>query len=96
SSNHKTDAVIAKELESSTGIASRFLTDFSPGMGDAHSRFLWASSRRTSRSEDIAYSHFGLFNIHLPVLYGEPAETARAVFSQKSYHGLAKSWFWIG
>lgn len=66
------------------------------GMGDARSSFHWASSRRTSCSEDIAYSLFGLFNIHLPVLYGEPAETSRAVLSQKSYHGLVKSWFWIG
>ncbi|KAI6007991.1 hypothetical protein EDC04DRAFT_2779581, partial [Pisolithus marmoratus] len=63
-----------------TGIESRFLTNFSPGMDDARSRLQWASSRRTTRPEDIAYSLFGItfriFDIHLPVLYGEPAENA--------------------
>ncbi|KAI6043849.1 hypothetical protein EDC04DRAFT_2946528 [Pisolithus marmoratus] len=34
----------------------------------------WASSRRTTRPEDIAYSLFGIFDIHLPVLYSESAE----------------------
>ncbi|KAI6030483.1 hypothetical protein F5J12DRAFT_294547 [Pisolithus orientalis] len=45
-----------------------------PGMEDARSRLQWASSRRTTRPEDIAYSLFGIFNLHLPVLYGESAE----------------------
>ncbi|KAI6161653.1 hypothetical protein EDD17DRAFT_654806 [Pisolithus thermaeus] len=76
SSNHKTDANVMKELEKATGIESRFLTDFSPGMDDARSRLQWASSRRTTRPEDIAYSLFGIFDLHLPVLYGESAENA--------------------
>ncbi|KAI5995968.1 hypothetical protein EDC04DRAFT_2585813 [Pisolithus marmoratus] len=74
--NHKADVAVLEELERATGIESRFLTDFSPGMDDARSKLQWASSRRTSRPEDIAYSLFGIFNIHLPVLYGESAENA--------------------
>lgn len=31
----------------------------------------WASLRRTTRVEDIAYSLMGLFNINMPLLYGE-------------------------
>jgi hypothetical protein len=31
----------------------------------------WASKRRTTRREDMAYCLFGLFNIHMPLLYGE-------------------------
>ncbi|KAI6127111.1 hypothetical protein F5141DRAFT_1085592 [Pisolithus sp. B1] len=65
-----------EELEKATGIESRFLTNFSPGMDDARSRLQWASSRCTTRPEDIAYSLFGIFNLHLPVLYGESAEKA--------------------
>ncbi|KAI6154900.1 heterokaryon incompatibility protein-domain-containing protein [Pisolithus tinctorius] len=76
SSNHKTDIAVLEELERATGIESRFLTHFSPGMDDARSRLQWASSRRTTRPEDIAYSLFGIFNLHLPVLYGELAEKA--------------------
>ncbi|KIO07317.1 hypothetical protein M404DRAFT_137012, partial [Pisolithus tinctorius Marx 270] len=76
SSNHKTDSLVIGELESTTRIVSPFLIDFSPGMDDARSRLQWASSRRTTRPEDIAYSLFGIFNLHLPVLYGESAENA--------------------
>ncbi|KAI6016007.1 hypothetical protein BKA83DRAFT_4019452, partial [Pisolithus microcarpus] len=75
-SNHKTNAGVMEELEKVTGIESRFLTQFSPGTHDARSRLQWASSRCTTRPEDVAYSLFGIFNVHLPVLYGEGAENA--------------------
>ncbi|KIO05271.1 hypothetical protein M404DRAFT_141452, partial [Pisolithus tinctorius Marx 270] len=71
SSNHKANGVVLEELAKATGIASHFLADFMPGMEDARSRLQWASSRRTTRPEDIVYSLFGIFNLHLPVLYGE-------------------------
>ncbi|KAI5986700.1 hypothetical protein F5J12DRAFT_728770, partial [Pisolithus orientalis] len=74
SSNHKADVAVLDELERATGIESRFLTNFFPGLDDARSRLQWASSRRTTRPEDIAYSLFGIFNLHLPVLYGESTE----------------------
>ncbi|KIK21624.1 hypothetical protein PISMIDRAFT_12136 [Pisolithus microcarpus 441] len=75
-SNHKANVNVIEELEKATGIESRFLTEFSPGTDDARSRLQWASSRRTTRPEDIAYSLFGIFALHLPVLYGESAENA--------------------
>jgi heterokaryon incompatibility protein (HET) len=34
-------------------------------------RMSWASLRQTTRVEDIAYCLIGLFNIHMPLLYGE-------------------------
>ncbi|KAI6012671.1 hypothetical protein F5J12DRAFT_912036 [Pisolithus orientalis] len=74
SSNHKADVTLLEELERTTKIELRFLTNFSPGMDDARSRLQWASSRHTTRPEDIAYSLFGIFDVHLPVLYGESAE----------------------
>ncbi|KAI6011597.1 hypothetical protein EDC04DRAFT_2609837 [Pisolithus marmoratus] len=70
------NGAVLDALARATGIASRFLTDFTPGMDDARSRLQWASSPRTTRPEDIAYSLFGIFNLHLPVLYGESAEFA--------------------
>ncbi|KAH7080176.1 heterokaryon incompatibility protein-domain-containing protein [Paraphoma chrysanthemicola] len=39
-------------------------------------RMSWASQRQTTRAEDRAYSLMGLFNIHMPVLYGEGAQKA--------------------
>ncbi|KAG6331338.1 hypothetical protein ID866_7749 [Astraeus odoratus] len=31
----------------------------------------WAAKRTTTREEDRAYSLLGLFNVHMPMLYGE-------------------------
>lgn len=31
----------------------------------------WAAHRKATRTEDIAYSLFGIFNVNLPLLYGE-------------------------
>ncbi|SCO86168.1 uncharacterized protein FRV6_10295 [Fusarium oxysporum] len=31
----------------------------------------WAAHRETTREEDMVYSLFGIFNLHLPVQYGE-------------------------
>ncbi|KIO09072.1 hypothetical protein M404DRAFT_132088, partial [Pisolithus tinctorius Marx 270] len=74
SSNHKMDATVLAELERTTRIESQFLTNFSPGMDDARSRLQWASMRCTTQPEDTAYSLFGIFNLHLPIPYGESAE----------------------
>ncbi|KAI6139470.1 hypothetical protein EDD17DRAFT_1770558 [Pisolithus thermaeus] len=76
SSNHKADFAVLEELERVTGVESQFLTNFSPGMEDTRSRLQWASLRATARPEDIAYSLFGIFNLHLPIMYGESAENA--------------------
>ena len=76
SSNHKEDDVVLTELEAATGIARHYLTGFGPGLDDARSRLLWASRRRTTEPEDVAYSLFGIFNIFLPVIPGETAENA--------------------
>ena len=76
SSNHKEDSTIFGELEQATGIASHHLTDFYPSVDDAQLRFQWVSTRFTTRPEDISYSLFGVFNLHIPVLYGESAASA--------------------
>ena len=34
-------------------------------------RFSWASRRKTSRPEDVAYCLLGLFDVQMPLLYGE-------------------------
>lgn len=34
-------------------------------------RMSWASERRTTRSEDMAYCLMGLFSVNMPLLYGE-------------------------
>ncbi|OHF03700.1 HET domain-containing protein [Colletotrichum orchidophilum] len=40
-------------------------------------RMSWASSRQTTRTEDTAYCLLGIFQIHMPLLYGEGHEAFR-------------------
>ncbi|KIM95217.1 hypothetical protein OIDMADRAFT_66674, partial [Oidiodendron maius Zn] len=39
-------------------------------------RLLWAENRQTTREEDKAYSLLGIFNIYMPLIYGERREHA--------------------
>lgn len=39
-------------------------------------RMSWASRRQTARPEDIAYCLMGLFDVNMPLLYGEGVENA--------------------
>ncbi|KAG6329886.1 hypothetical protein ID866_9203 [Astraeus odoratus] len=72
--NHKEDALLLNELESATGIPSKHLIKFRAGVDDAREKLQWATGRRTTQAEDLAYSLFGIFDLHLPVLYGEGKE----------------------
>jgi hypothetical protein len=47
------------------------LTDFS-----ITERMSWAESRETTRTEDKAYSLLGIFEVHMPLIYGEGKERA--------------------
>jgi hypothetical protein len=49
------------------------IDDQRTGLGSfcAAKRMLWASSRQTTRLEDIAYCLLAIFNVHMPLLYGE-------------------------
>ncbi|KAI5998382.1 hypothetical protein F5J12DRAFT_324940 [Pisolithus orientalis] len=96
--NHKMDPTILEELQKATGVAARHLRDFSPGMEDARSRLRWASGRRTTRPEDIAYSLFGIFKVHLPVFYGESVQDAlgRLLAEIVSQSGDISVLDWVG
>ncbi|KIM60782.1 hypothetical protein SCLCIDRAFT_26314 [Scleroderma citrinum Foug A] len=76
SSNHKEDDVVLGDLEDATGITRSYFADFDPGLDNARSKLQWASERRTTEPEDVAYSLFGIFNVFLPIIPGESAENA--------------------
>ncbi|KAI5997276.1 hypothetical protein F5J12DRAFT_929047 [Pisolithus orientalis] len=98
SSNHKTDSTVLKDLQKASGIGEWHLENFKPGMDDARSRLQWASGRRTTRPEDVAYSLFGVFDLHLPVLYGESADKAlgRLLAEIISQSGDVSVLDWVG
>ncbi|KAI4157801.1 MAG: hypothetical protein LQ342_007996 [Letrouitia transgressa] len=42
----------------------------------------WASKRRTSRTEDMAYCLLGLFDVYMPLLYGEGRKAFRRLVQE--------------
>ncbi|KAG2738605.1 WD40 repeat-like protein [Suillus brevipes Sb2] len=74
--NHKESAAIMQELKDTTGIDRLAVVAFRPGMDGVREKLHWASTRVTTRQEDIAYSLFGIFDVRLPVDYGERQDKA--------------------
>ncbi|KAH7064401.1 heterokaryon incompatibility protein-domain-containing protein [Paraphoma chrysanthemicola] len=65
-----------EQLASITGIHAQALIDKPIESFSIAQRMSWASSRSTTRPEDIAYCLLGLFDVNMPLLYGEGAQKA--------------------
>ena len=64
-----TRATLSTEISAATGIEQEHLGDWS-GVCIA-TKMSWVSRRKTSRVEDLAYCMLGLFDVNMPLLYGE-------------------------
>lgn len=67
-----TKTSLEESLSNITGIETRYLR--SPELVQQAciaERMFWASKRITTRAEDVAYCLIGLFNVNMPLLYGE-------------------------
>ena len=62
---------LRSKLSEITGIPCRVLAGASMDRIGAAQKMYWASKRSTTRVEDEAYSLMGLFDINMPLLYGE-------------------------
>ncbi|KAG8534415.1 uncharacterized protein KY384_001260 [Bacidia gigantensis] len=60
---------LQSQISSITGISHEHIDD--PAAASVAQRISWASSRKTTRTEDVAYSLIGLFEVNMPLLYGE-------------------------
>ena len=69
---------LLQEICSITGISAHALQGASLGQLSVDERMSWAKKRGTKREEDAAYSLLGIFDIHMPLLYGEGREKALA------------------
>ncbi|KAI1120485.1 HET domain-containing protein [Nemania abortiva] len=69
----KTDSPVMRELLSITGIRSKevFLNSNAIREIAVGERMSWASKRQTKRLEDLAYCLLGIFQVNMPMLYGE-------------------------
>ncbi|OCL04269.1 HET-domain-containing protein [Glonium stellatum] len=59
------------ELFTITGIPSYVIASGDLSVANVAQKMSWASKRETSRVEDVAYSLMGIFNVYMPVMYGE-------------------------
>jgi hypothetical protein len=69
--NYKDCAIFVGLLASITGIRENFITQFEPGTEDVKERMSWAAHRKTTKPEDISYCLLGIFDVQMPVMYGE-------------------------
>jgi hypothetical protein len=67
---------LEQQIHEITGIPTTALQKTSLSQFDVNDRLSWAENRQTTREEDKAYSLFGIFDIHMPLLYGEGKEKA--------------------
>jgi hypothetical protein len=54
-----------------TGIEGKFLDRADLHTASVSKKMAWAANRQTTRTEDTAYCLLGLFDINMPLLYGE-------------------------
>lgn len=62
---------IEDELRRITGIPQTVFRGKHLGTFSVYERMKWASQRETTRTEDMAYCLMGIFDINMPLLYGE-------------------------
>jgi hypothetical protein len=67
---------LERQLHEITGIKISALQGTPLSTFSVEERKSWAKNRQTKREEDKAYSLLGIFDIHMPLIYGEGAENA--------------------
>jgi hypothetical protein len=80
-------ADLTKEISRITEIPIEYLVGQKAiGQACLAQRMYWAARRDTTRAEDRAYSLMGLFDINMPILYGEGLEKAFSRLQQEIIH----------
>ncbi|KAH6653418.1 hypothetical protein BKA67DRAFT_593315 [Truncatella angustata] len=54
-------------------------------------REAWVRGRQTTHEEDMAYSLLGIFNVHMPLIYGEGREKARKRLREETQKAIIGS-----
>ncbi|KAI0839112.1 HET-domain-containing protein [Hypoxylon sp. FL0890] len=67
----KSDEDVCAAISKITSIDTEFLLGADVESASVAKRMSWASARKTSRTEDVAYCLLGIFDINMPLLYGE-------------------------
>jgi hypothetical protein len=68
---------LENQVHAVTKIPVRALRGYALSTFTIQERLAWARSRKTQREEDETYCLLGMFDVHMPLLYGERKENAR-------------------
>lgn len=69
---------LLQELHNITGISVKALKGSPLDGFSIDERMSWVGQRKTKREEDMAYSVLGIFNVFMPLIYGEGQQRAFA------------------
>jgi hypothetical protein len=67
---------LEQTLHEITGVPIQALRGSPLSLFSVDGRISWATKRQTKREEDAAYSLLGIFNAHMPLIYGEGRQSA--------------------
>jgi hypothetical protein len=67
---------LERQIYEITGIAIPALHRASPSQFGVEEILSWAENRQTTRKEDRAYSLLGIFDVYMPLIYGEGEDNA--------------------
>ncbi|KAH8592574.1 hypothetical protein B0O99DRAFT_548496, partial [Bisporella sp. PMI_857] len=79
---------LEQTLHEITGIAIQALRGSPLSHFNVDDRMSWAANRQTKREEDAAYSLLGIFDIHMPLIYGEGRKKASIRLRKKIEQSL--------
>ncbi|KAH5121083.1 hypothetical protein HBH71_052550 [Parastagonospora nodorum] len=62
---------LGSRISEITGVPREYLERLSLDRASISMRMSWAADRQATRAEDVAYSLLGIFDVNMPLLYGE-------------------------
>lgn len=74
---------LERQIRDATNIPVRALRGSPFSTFTKEERFSWQQSRRTKEEEDLIYSLLGMFDVSMPVIYGEGKQKARRRLEQE-------------
>ncbi|KAM3065727.1 hypothetical protein ACMFMG_010047 [Clarireedia jacksonii] len=82
---------LEQQIHEITGIAPRALRGAPLSEFNLDTRLLWAKKRQTTRQEDKIYSLLGIFDVYMPLIYGEGRKNAlrrllESISSARKHH----------
>ncbi|KAF2630293.1 HET-domain-containing protein, partial [Macroventuria anomochaeta] len=89
--------LLFQEIATTTGISVEALRGKPLSQFSVQERMSWAERRETKREEDAAYCLLGMFNIQIPLIYGEGRQNAmrRLLNEIESRGGLDRILKWL-